>query len=233
MAVTHTINKGLTSSQAAPLSASYSQVGTGEVSIDTTLPAASVNTLVAIAFGPAGTSTGNLLSIEITASQNCTISTNGTGTSEVQTLTVTGTPTGGTIPVYFNGAVTTVAFNASAATLQTALQAMTSIGASNVTCTGGPLPGTPIVCTFAAAKANSNQPALLAGSAGLTGGSSPTATFTTTTPGLPQETLSISAGIPVTWDVSGPHAALFAGAVTGFYVTSTNANRIQVRALTA
>jgi hypothetical protein len=58
----------------------------------------------------------------------------------VQTLTTTGTPTGGTVPLSFDGRSTTVAFNASAAAVQTALEGLPNIGTGNVVCGGGPLP---------------------------------------------------------------------------------------------
>ncbi|CEF48249.1 unnamed protein product [uncultured bacterium] len=84
---THTITIGVVSSGSSPISGSYSQVGTAEASIDTTLPAASTNTLVAVNYGAAGTATGNLLSIQIKASQNCTLKTNSSG-SPTQTITL-------------------------------------------------------------------------------------------------------------------------------------------------
>jgi hypothetical protein len=235
MSITHSISKGVVSSSASPLSGSYLQVGMSEVSIDTQIPASSTNLLVAAAFGPGGTATGNLLSIEITSSQPCTIKTNGTGTSEIQTLTITGTPTGGTFALAYSGQVTgPIAYNASAGTVQTALRALAAIGSTGVTCTGGALPGTPVTITFGGTLANTNVALITSDAgAGLTGGTTPAVAVTTATPGLPQEVLTLTAGIPFTWDVSGPHACPFAGAVTAWYVTQTAAGRLQARILTA
>jgi hypothetical protein len=71
------------------------------------------------------------------------------GTSEVQTITITGTPTGGTFTLTFAGATTSaIAYNASAATVQTALEALSTIGSGNVLCAGGALPGAAVTATF-------------------------------------------------------------------------------------
>lgn len=71
------------------------------------------------------------------------------GVDEVQTISVTGTPDGGTFTLTFDGQETgTIAYNASAATIDTALEALSNIEASDLTCAGGPLPGTPVTVTF-------------------------------------------------------------------------------------
>lgn len=107
-----------------------------------------------------------------------------TAVSDVQTLTIAGTPTGGTCTLAFDGETTEpIAFNATAAAVQTALQALGSIGSGNVTCSGGALPAA-ITITFGGALAGRGLPLLVASSTGLTGGSSPTATVTRTTQGL-------------------------------------------------
>jgi hypothetical protein len=107
------------------------------------------------------------------------------GPSEVQTLTVTGAPTGGNIPLTYLGSSTgtTVAFNATSSAIVTALTALPSIGVGGVTATGGPLPTTPVVITFAGGLANASHPLIVASSANLTGGTTPTATVAETTPG--------------------------------------------------
>jgi hypothetical protein len=105
------------------------------------------------------------------------------GTNAVQTLTTTGTPTGGTVPITFDGRPTTVAFNASAAAVQTALEALPNIGTGNVVTAGGPLP-TAVTITFQGALAKRPVPTIVTGSTGLTGGSSPTGVIANTTPGV-------------------------------------------------
>lgn len=101
--------------------------------------------------------------------------------SEVQVLTITGTPTGGTFTVTFNGVTSAaIAYNATAATVQAALVAMDSIGAGNVAVTGSA--GGPWTLTFQGALAGSNVNQVTA-TASFTGGSSPAITPTTTTGG--------------------------------------------------
>jgi hypothetical protein len=72
----------------------------------------------------------------------------GDGTDEVQSLTTAGTPTQGSFTLTFDGETTTsLAFDATASQVQSALLALSTIGGSNVACTGGPLP-TAITITF-------------------------------------------------------------------------------------
>lgn len=106
---------------------------------------------------------------------------------EVQTLTITGTPTGGTFKLSFRGQKTgTIAYNANAAAVQSALQALGTIGGGNVTCGGGTLPGTPVTITFAGALADQAVPTIVATDQAFTGGTAPAATVTETTAGLGQ-----------------------------------------------
>lgn len=104
------------------------------------------------------------------------------GTSdEVQTITITGSPTGGTwIPTFaaVNGAA--VAFNATAASLQATLEAMSSIGVGNILVTGSA--GGPYTLTFRGALADTNT-AQFTSTPSLTGGTSPTVVHATTTAG--------------------------------------------------
>ena len=80
------------------------------------------------------------------------------GVSEVDTLTITGGPASGNFTVAVGGVTSgTVAFNATGATLQTALEAMTNIAVGDVTVTGGI--GGPYVLTWA--KAFAFQPITL------------------------------------------------------------------------
>jgi hypothetical protein len=105
------------------------------------------------------------------------------GVNDVQTVTITGTPTGGTFTLTFNGQTTAaIAYNASAAALQTALQALARIGSGNIDCTSGPLPGTAVAVRFKDALGVAPQPVMSASSA-LTGGSSPAISIAHTTTG--------------------------------------------------
>lgn len=118
-----------------------------------------------------GANDGTLATVKPLISQN-----------EVQTITTTGTPAGGTFTLTFNGATTgPLVFNESAANIQTALRALSTIGAAEVTCTVGPLP-TGVVCTFGGLLANKDLP-LITHTDSLTGGASPAVVVTETTKG--------------------------------------------------
>lgn len=56
----------------------------------------------------------------------------------LQTVTITGSPTGGTFTLTYKGQTTAgIAFNAASAAVQTALTALTTVGAGNATVSGG------------------------------------------------------------------------------------------------
>lgn len=116
----------------------------------------------------------------------------GTQQNDVQTITITGTPTGGTFTVSINGFVTpAIAYNATAATLQAALEALDQVGTGNITVTGGPGPGTAYVLTGSNDFANRPLPvAVVAGS--FTGGSSPAIANVHTTTGHPGSGLFVA-----------------------------------------
>jgi hypothetical protein len=89
-------------------------------------------------------------------------------TSAIQTVTLTGNPTGGTFTLtYQDATTTTIAYNAAASVVQAALVALSTIGAGGATVAGNA--GGPWTVTI-----NREGATLLTGSgAGLTGGSSP------------------------------------------------------------
>ncbi|MBF9135318.1 hypothetical protein I0C86_41445 [Plantactinospora sp. S1510] len=105
-------------------------------------------------------------------------------TSEAQTVTITGTPTGGTFTLTWDGQTSgAIAYNATASAVQTALEAMSNINPGDVSVSGGPGPGTPYVVAFAGRYVGDNVPQMTASGASLTGGSSPAVGVTTTTAG--------------------------------------------------
>lgn len=109
----------------------------------------------------------------------------GTAVNEVQTVTITGTPTGGSIRLIFNGQTTAaIAYNAAAAAVQAALEALSNVGVGQVTCGGGAFPGTAVTVTFTGTLAGRAPPTLVATSS-LTGGSSPAVAVAVTTAGKP------------------------------------------------
>ena len=125
-----------------------------------------------------------MVALLLRAAFGTSASSNTAGTNEVQSLTVTGTPTGGTFTLSFRGQTTApIAFNAASAVVQTALVALTQIGAGGVTVTGGPLPAACVI-TFSSALAATNVPQITTNSTLLTGGTTPAAAVTTTTPGV-------------------------------------------------
>jgi hypothetical protein len=107
-----------------------------------------------------------------------------TNTSEVQSLVTTGTPTGGTIRIGFNGVYTTIPYNETAVNIATALNGLSSVTGpgGSFTTGGGPLP-TAVTITGATGFANRQLPQIEVDGSGLTGGTNPTATITTTTQG--------------------------------------------------
>jgi Phage tail tube protein len=114
-----------------------------------------------------------------------TTDSNVAGTTEVQTITTTGTPAGGTFTLTYRGSTTApIAFNAAAAAVDTALELLPTIGAGNVVCAGGPLP-TGVTVTFSGGTlATQSIRPITANASGLTGGTNPTVVVTETTPGF-------------------------------------------------
>lgn len=109
--------------------------------------------------------------------------TGGTAVNEVQSVTITGTPTGGTYSLAFRGQTAAlIPYNATAVQVQNALRALSTIGPTGVNVTGGPHPGAAISVTFAGPLAAQNVDALVATGA-FTGGTAPAIAVATTTPG--------------------------------------------------
>jgi hypothetical protein len=103
--------------------------------------------------------------------------------SEVQTVTITGGPTGGTYTLTFSGQTTAaIPYNATAAQVKTALEALSNVAVGEVAVSGGPHPGTAIVVTFGGQYMGDDVPQMTA-TASLTGGTSPAVAVATTTAG--------------------------------------------------
>lgn len=91
--------------------------------------------------------------------------------NEIQTLTVSGTPTGGSFTLTYSGQTTgNIAYNATAAAVRSALAALNNLDQSNVTVT---LASNVYTVTF---KDMGNVAQLTASGAGLTGGTTPDVT---------------------------------------------------------
>jgi hypothetical protein len=105
------------------------------------------------------------------------------GANEQQTITITGTPTGGNFKLTYAGATTAdIPYNSAAAAVVSALEALPNIGPGNVTGSGGALPGTPVVITFTNQLGRQNVGQMTA-SHTFTGGTTPAIAVTTTTAG--------------------------------------------------
>ncbi len=88
----------------------------------------------------------------------------------LQTVTITGAPTGGTFTLSYKGQTTgALAYNDAATGVQTALDALSTIGAGNATVTGGA--GGPYEVAFVGTLAQDTT--LLTATEALTGGTSP------------------------------------------------------------
>jgi hypothetical protein len=118
---------------------------------------------------------------------------------------VYGAPTGGSFTVNVDGALATIQWNSSAASAQTALQALTTVGAGNLLVTGGALPATPLTCTWAAPYAGTYKNILVAGVNSLTGGTAPAPAYAHTTPGVPADLTTYGT---YAWDCAGNDGTL-------------------------
>lgn len=138
------------------------------------------------------------------------------GVNEQQVVTITGSPSGGTLKLKYRGQQTgTIAFDASAATVQTALRALTNIGATGVTVAGSS--GGPWTVTFAGPLAAQDVFMLQLGTNALTGGTAPSATVAQTVQG-------------VTYD---PRILVGSANYPGTLVSKTGSTPNQVREYTA
>lgn len=104
------------------------------------------------------------------------------GVDEVHTLTISGSPGGGTFTVTYNGVTSgNIAYNASAAVVKAALEAMSSIGTGNVDVSGSA--GGPYTVTLKEFLGGKPIGALTVAHA-FTGGSTPDIADAITTPGV-------------------------------------------------
>lgn len=89
--------------------------------------------------------------------------------NELQTITVTGS-TSGTFTLTFTGQTTAgIAWNATAATIKTALEALSNIAPGDVIVTGGPASTAPLTVEFAGAYDHTNVAAMTANAGSLVG----------------------------------------------------------------
>ena len=113
-----------------------------------------------------------------------TVLVNSTGykADAVQQVLLTGSPSGGTFTLTFGGQTTAaIAYNAAASTVQSALQALSSIGSNNVLVSGPA--GGPWQVRFAGSLAGTPEVEMTGNGSGLTGGSHPAVSSGTTSQG--------------------------------------------------
>lgn len=133
--------------------------------------------------------------------------------NDVQLVTINGTPSGGTFTLSFGGQTTSnLAYNATASAVQTAVQAMSSVGSGNATVSGAN--GGPYTITFNGSLASAPQTLITASGSGLTGGTSPTVTVSHSTTGATavneQQTVTITGTLPDT----GGYTLTYSGQTT-------------------
>ena len=138
------------------------------------------------------------------------------GTNERQTVTITGTPDGGTFTLSYAGQTTAgIAFDAAASAVQSALVALSNLAPGDVTVTGGPGPDTPYQVTFGGTLATTDVAQMTASAASLTGGDSPAVTVTTAVAGVAQ-----TQNISVTGSAGGPYTVTFSNKLASTDVAS-------------
>jgi len=108
----------------------------------------------------------------------CVISAN-CSCNEIQRIIISGTPTGGTYTLTFDGQTTgNLNHNTTAAAVRTALEGLSNVDSGDVACTGGDHPGSFIEVEFTGQYLETDV-AEMTSTSSLTGGSSPTITITT------------------------------------------------------
>lgn len=106
------------------------------------------------------------------------------GTNEVQRISISGSPTGGSFTITFGGETTAaIPYNATAGQVLAALLALPGFVYGDLATSGGPFPGTPVDITFQGRYSGMNVAGLTTTDS-LTGGSTPATSGSTTTPGV-------------------------------------------------
>ena len=188
---THTYGWTWQTSTGASLSGSVSITANAELNFDFTINSASD----AIASG--ALTVANVQGVWITPTQAMTLNIN--GVNEIQALTPSGTISGGTFTITYSGQTTSaLAYNSTAAQIQTAMQALSNTGADTVLCTGGPINTTLVTLTFRKTLGSTNVAQVTVATGSLTGGG--TITPSTTTGGVAAgQTISLKANATYEW----------------------------------
>jgi uncharacterized phage protein gp47/JayE len=114
------------------------------------------------------------------------------GTDEIQSITFSATPTGGSFKLNYDGEITAaILFSEGATEVQAALRALTNTSATGITVTGSFAAG--FVVTFGGDDGKQIQTLLIENSNTLTNGGAVTITITKTTPGVWQGQVNCTA----------------------------------------
>lgn len=131
------------------------------------------------------------------------------GTDEVQTVTITGSPTGGSFTLSYGGDTTdAIAYNATAAQVKAALAGLDTLDNEDITVTGGPGPGTAYVVTFGGSDSAGVNVAQMTSSGSFTGGTTPAVAVATTTGGDGAITVNGVTIPPQTYDNAAAGSAI-------------------------
>jgi len=187
----------LTTPQTQVLGSDISYTSSGTQAVATTLISSldqysgtlSSGTLTFSGYKPDGTALGSSPTADLTMPVTAATTMNDVltwlntneGTAAVDEVqTISSTATGGTFTMSFGGQTTgALNWNSTAAQIDTALEALSTIGAGNVTCAGGPL-AADVTVTFAGTLAGTDAALITVDNTNMTGG---TASVAETTPG--------------------------------------------------
>ncbi|WP_417390212.1 LamG-like jellyroll fold domain-containing protein [Gimesia sp.] len=133
----------------------------------------------------------------------------GSSVNEEQTLTLTGSPSAGSVTVSYQGVGVDIPYDATAAEAEALLESVSTIGAGNVNVTGGDWPGTALVVEFIGDLALTDVELLDVDTSNMVmtvaettkGVTAPTGTVTTTVTPLTQSTTTACEG-PNHWAVA-------------------------------
>lgn len=185
---------------------SLSTIGAGNVQV-TLQSSDATNTVYRVTFvGALGGANQNQLIIN---SGGVETITNGSAQSEIQVVTITGNPTGGTFTLTFQGQTTAgIAYDAADSAVVSALEALSNIGVGDVAVVKS---GFQYTVTFQGALASTDVQQMTGSGASLTGGSVNVSTTQTAVAGVNEvETITLPTGVN-----GGTFTLTFNGETTG------------------
>jgi hypothetical protein len=125
--------------------------------------------------------------------------------NEIQTLSMTGTPNGGTFTLTFDSKTTeAIAYNATANDVRLALVGLDGVANQDVACAGGDLPDNDITITFQG-QYTGTEVELLTSTDSLTGGTTPATSITATTTGSTTTSLYVLKPNEASWSKCTGH----------------------------